>query len=114
MRGRGRSTTGLGCSCPNRPDLLEILADLSLRDLNVVIGLKIQPEFGRGAEDLRQAQRGICRYARFLIRQSLDARPRNATGAFATAPGDSPSGNKNSSRRTSPGCRGASLFNRVR
>src|SRR5882724_11353209 len=35
-------------------------------------------------------------------------RVRGTLQAFASAPGESPSGNKNSSRRTSPGCMGAS------
>ena len=45
----------------------EFLAYLPRRHLYVVIGLKIQPELRRRAEDLRQAQRGIRRYTRFFI-----------------------------------------------
>jgi len=37
---------GSGCLRPDRPDSREVLAYLPLRNLDVVVGLKIQPKFG--------------------------------------------------------------------
>ena len=65
----------------DRRDSREVIAYLPLRDLDVVVGLKVQPEFRRRAEGLRQAQRGICGHSGFLIRQSFNARPWHAAAA---------------------------------
>ena len=73
-----RCSYALGSFRLDRFDLGEVLAHVPLGKLDVVIGLKVQPELRRGAEGLRQAQGGVGGYTGFLVRQPFNARPRNA------------------------------------
>jgi hypothetical protein len=63
----------LNCFRRNRFDFREIFADLPLCDLNVVVGLQVQPKFWPSAEGFRKAQSGIRGHACRFIRQSFDA-----------------------------------------
>ena len=74
----------LPSSRSHRLDLRQLLAERTGGHLQVVVVLEVEPELRCGAERLAQPQRGIG--------------------------SDSLSGTRNSSRRTSPGCMGASFL----
>jgi hypothetical protein len=59
-------------------DAVENLAEIALRDLNIIVGLQIQPKLRRCAERLGEPKRGISRNAGLLAGDPLDSRPRQA------------------------------------
>jgi len=90
-------------------DAIETLAEIALRDLNVMVVLQVEPKLCRGAECLasRSAVSAVMPVRSLAIRS---IRVRGKPQALARAPADIFSGTRNSSRRTSPGCIGLSFF----
>ena len=59
-------------------DALECLAEIALRDLDIVISLQIEPKLRRRAERLGETQRGVGRNTGLLIGDPLNSRARQA------------------------------------
>ena len=93
----------------DRLDLCQFTRDMVLSRPDIISVLQIEPEFGRGAEGSGQAHAvsAVMPVSSLAIRSM---RVRGTPQAFAKAPGDISSGSRNSSRRTSPGCIGASFL----
>lgn len=59
-------------------DAIQYLAEIALRDLNIVVGLQIEPKLRRGTERLAEPQRGVGGYPGLFVGDPLDSRPRQA------------------------------------
>jgi hypothetical protein len=66
-------------------DFREGIAEVEPGDLDVVVGLQIEPKLRRRAERLGEPKRGIGRDARLLAGDPLDSRPRQTTGPHKSA-----------------------------
>ena len=92
-----------------RFDLLHLLADFFLSYLQIVIALKVCPEAGTGTEITSKMKCSVGGDTNFLFGNTLDSSTWKVW-RLRYCMGERSSGLRNSSRRTSPGCIGASLF----